>query len=114
VRAALKPIEWLGDSLERVRFFPKPVRQQVGFELEMVQCGLDPADWKPMSSVGSGVREIRVHAEGEHRLFYVAKFQHAIYVLHAFTKRTRKTPRAAIDLAKARYREALRMEGLNK
>lgn len=114
MREALTPVEWLRDSLDRVRSFSRPVRQQVGFELEMVQHGLEPSDWKPMPIVGPGVTEIRVHAEGEHRVFYVAKFQRAVYVLHAFIKRTRKTPPTAISLAKARYQEVLRREGLKK
>ena len=107
----LKPIEWMGDSLERVRSFSKLVRQQVGFELEMVQHGMDAADWKPMRTIGPGVSEIRVHVEGEHRIVYVAKFQRAVYVLHAFTKKSQKTPRAAISLARTRYQEVLQMEG---
>src|SRR5712691_7448126 len=104
----------MGDSLGRVRWFSKPVRQQVGFELEMVQHGMEPGDWKPMPIVGPGVSEIRVHAEGEYRVFYVAKFRRAVYVLHAFAKKAQKTPGAAISLAKARYQEALLMEGLKK
>lgn len=114
MRGDLKPVEWMGDSLERVRFFSKLARQQVGFELEMVQHGLEPGDWKPMRIVGPGVSEIRVHVEGEHRVLYVAKFQRAVYVLHAFIKRTQKTPRSAVTLAKARYEEVLRAEGLKK
>ena len=80
----------MGDSLERVRFFSKFARQQVGFELEMVQHGLEPSDWKPMRIVGPGVSEIRVHVGGEHRVLYVAKFQRAVYVLHAFIKRPKR------------------------
>lgn len=114
MREALKPIEWIGDSLERVRSFSGPVRQQVGYELEMVQHGLEPSDWKPMPDVGPGVCEIRIHAEGEHRLLYVAKFQRAIYVLDAFGKKTRKTPQTVIRLARARYQEVLRREGLKR
>ena len=64
-----------------------------------------------MSTVGPGVRETRVHAEGEYRLLYVAKFERAVYVLHAFAKKTRRTSQAAIDLARSRYREALQREG---
>lgn len=54
-REALKPVEWVGDSLKRVRAFAKPVRQQVGYELELVQHGLEPSDWKPMTTIGPGV-----------------------------------------------------------
>jgi phage-related protein len=102
----------MGDSLKQVRSFSKPVRQQVGYELELVQHGMEPSDWKPMSIIGAGVSEIRIHAEGEHRVFYVARLTHAIYVLHAFRKKSRKTARSDLALAKARFQEALRMEGL--
>lgn len=111
---ALKPVEWMGDSLRRVKSFSKAVRQQVGYELELVQHGMEPSDWKPLPIVGPGVSEIRIHAEGEHRIFYVAKFPGAVYVLHAFKKTTRAAPRAAIALARARYQEVLRREGLNR
>lgn len=104
----------MGDTLKRVRVFSKPVRQQVGYELDLVQHDLEPSDWKPMPTVGPGVNEIRVHVEGEHRVFYVAKLRHAIYVLHVFRKRSRKTSRADIDLGKARFQEALGMEALKK
>ena len=114
MREALKPVEWAGDSLRRVRAFSKPVRQEMGFELELVQHGLEPTDWKPMPTVGPGVNEIRIHIEGEHRVFYVAKLRHAVYVLHAFRKTSRKTSKADIDLGRARFREALRMEALKK
>src|SRR6202035_2913314 len=96
--------------LLRVKAFSKPVRQQVGFELEMVQHGMEPSDWKPMPSIGPGVRAIRVHADGEHRVFYSANFKHRIYVLNVFVKKTQKTPESAIRLARVRYQEALRRE----
>lgn len=99
-----KPVIWLDDSLKRVRDFPAEARQQAGFELWEVQQGNDPSDWKPMTSVGPGVREIRIHANGEFRVLYVARFEEAVYVLHAFRKKSRRTPKADIDLADARYR----------
>ena len=114
MREVPKPIEWVGDSLKRVRALAKPVRQQVGYELELVQHDMEPSDWKPMITVGPGVNEIRIHVEGEHRLFYVAKLRHAICVLHVFRKESRKTSKADIDLGKTRYQEALRMEALTK
>jgi phage-related protein len=104
----------VGDSLKRVRALSKPARQQVGYELELVQHGMEPSDWKPMSAVGPGVNEIRIHIEGEHRLFYVAKLRHAVYVLHVFRKKSRQTSKADIELARTRLREALRMEALKK
>ena len=99
-----KPVVWLDDSRKRVREFPAMARQRAGFELWAVQQGDDPSDWKTMSSVGPGVREIRIHADGEFRVLYVARFEEAIYVLHAFEKKSRRTPKADVDLADARYR----------
>ena len=78
-----------------------------GFQLRQVQQGLNPADFKSMPSIGSGAYEIRVHSVVEHRVCYVAKFAEAVYVLHAFPKRTRKTSQHDIDLAKQRYQALL-------
>jgi len=102
----------MGDSLARIRSFSKAARREIGFELELVQRGMEPTDWKPISAVGAGVNEIRVQAGAEYRVLYVAKFRRAIYVLHAFAKKTAKTPQGAIDLAAERYRQALRREKL--
>ncbi len=101
----MKPITWLGDSLEQVRAFPDEARREAGFELGEVQKGLDPSDWKPMTGVGAGVREIRIHSGNEYRVMYVAKFAEAVYVLHAFDKKTQKTPMKDVELASQRYRE---------
>ena len=101
----MKPITWLGNSLEQVRAFPDDARREAGFELGEVQKGLDPSDWKPMTVVGAGVREIRVHTENEYRVMYVAKFADAIYVLHAFGKKTQQTSKKDIELASQRYRD---------
>lgn len=86
----------------------------MGYEVELVQHDMEASDWKPMMTVGPGVKEIRIHGEGEHRLFYLAKLRHAIYVLHVFRKKSRKTSKTDIDLAKTRFDEALRMEALKK
>ena len=75
-----------------------------GFQIWRVQRGLEPNDWKPMPSVGLGVQEIRIRTGAEHRVLYVARFGEAIYVLHAFEKRTRRTPKDALDLAGQRLR----------
>lgn len=73
----------------------------------MLQVGRDPSDWKPISAVGAGANEIRVRDEsGAFRVIYVARFDDAIYVLHAFRKKSQKTARADIELAERRYREA--------
>lgn len=95
---------WLGDSRENLRDFPGDPRREVGYQLERVQAGMEPADWKPMPSVGLGVREIRVREGGAFRVIYVARFTEAVYVLHAFQKKARKTPKLDIDLARKRFR----------
>jgi phage-related protein len=100
----VKPIIWCGDSRQRVRDVPDEARQRAGHQLNRVQHGREPEDWKPMTTVGAGVQEIRIHQDGEFRVVYVAKFAEAIYVLHVFQKKTRKTPLKDIDLAANRYR----------
>src|SRR5262249_2031907 len=81
-----KILVWIGASFEDLRDFPPEARRIAGYELRRIQRGLTPTDWKPMSSVGLGVNEIRIHTRVEHRVIYVAKFEEAIYVLHAFEK----------------------------
>jgi putative addiction module killer protein len=83
-----------------LRAFPEQARRDAGYQLSRVQQGLMPNDWKPMNAVGSGVYEIRIHTGTEHRVFYVAKYDDAIYVLHAFEKRTRQTRQADIAMAR--------------
>jgi phage-related protein len=100
---AEKTILWLGSSRSDLQAFTRDVRRLAGFQLRLVQQGLEPLDWKPMPSIGPGVREIRIHTEVEHRVCYVAKFTEAIYVLHAFEKRTRKTSQHDVELARQRY-----------
>jgi phage-related protein len=102
-----KVIRWLGSSLDDVRGFPEPARRAAGYELSRVQQGLMPSDWKPMKAVGTGVYEIRIHTGTEHRVFFMAKYDDAIYVLHAFEKRTRQTRQADIALARKRLTELL-------
>ena len=75
-----------------------------GFQLRRVQQGLQPNDWKPTATVGPGVQEIPVHTEIEHRVLYVARFIEGVYVIHAFEKRTRKTPKRDLDVARGRLR----------
>ena len=103
-----KPLAWLGSSLDDVRAFPAEARRAAGYQLGRVQQGLMPDDWKPMSTVGAGVYEIRIHTELEHRVFYVAKYEDAIYVIHAFEKRTTQTREADIALARKRLADFLR------
>jgi phage-related protein len=107
VRSGEKPIQWLGDSRDRLRRFPQAARREIGYQLSLIQAGRSAIDWKPIPFVGPGVIEIRVHAEGEFRVFYVAKFEDAVYVLHVFAKKTRKASSLDVELGKKRYRELL-------
>ncbi len=102
-RVSDKPLVWLGSSLADLRAFPEGARRIAGFQLRRVQHLLDPTDYKWMPSVGAGVQEIRVHTGAEHRVFYVARFAEAVYVLHAFEKRARRTSRQDLELARKRY-----------
>ena len=101
----MKPLEFVGSSLEDLKGFPAEARRAAGFELGFVQRGLEPSDWKLMKEVGAGAREIRIHVLGEWRVLYVAKFARAVYVLHASQKKTQKTRREDIELARKRYRQ---------
>lgn len=73
--------------------------------MDAIQRGLEPSDWKPLNEVGTGVREIRIRVLGEWRVLYVAKLAKAVYVLHAFQKKTQKTRKEDIVLARQRYRQ---------
>ena len=99
---------WLGSSRNDARSFPAAARRSAGFQLRRVQKGLDPNDWRPIPSVGPGAREIRVHTGLEHRVFYIATLSEGIYVIHAFEKRTRKTPSRDLELGRSRLRELIR------
>jgi len=106
----MKPITFLGDSLEALRTFPHAARRESGLQLDRVQRGLLPENWKPMKTIGAGVTEIRVRVEGgAFRVLYVATFPEAVYVLHAFQKKAQKTAKADLNLATTRYK-ALRKE----
>ncbi|MHB8472723.1 MAG: type II toxin-antitoxin system RelE/ParE family toxin [Gammaproteobacteria bacterium] len=103
----MKPVNWVSDSREAVKDFPVEARQLTGYQLDRLQRGAAPHDWKPMPSIGAGVNEIRIHAGSEYRVIYVAKFAEAVYVLHAFAKKTRKTSTRDLELAANRYRALL-------
>jgi len=104
-----KPIEFRGDSLEMLRAFPDSPRREIGFQIDKVQRGLEPDDWKPMSTIGPGVREIRVRdGTGAYRAIYLAKLEEAIYVLHCFQKKTEKTSLKDIRVARQRLTELMK------
>lgn len=101
-----KPIAFQGSALDDLRAFPLQARREAGYQLDNVQNGLEPDDWKPMGTVGQGVKEIRIRDEaGAFRVIYVAKFAEAVYVLHCFQKKTEKTSRVDLELAAKRYRD---------
>lgn len=107
-----KQVVFLGSSLDDLRAFPSGARREAGFQLDRVQRGLDPDDWKPMRTVGAGVREVRIRdLTGAFRVIYVATLVDAVYVLHAFQKKSRATSTRDIELATARYRQLMRRYG---
>jgi phage-related protein len=102
---SMKRLEFLGDSLERLRDFPEGARKEAGVQLHKVQLGLEPSDWKPMKTIGPGVREIRIRDEaGAFRVLYVAHIGDAVFVLHAFQKKAQRTAKADLDIAASRFR----------
>lgn len=101
----MKPLRFVGSSLDNLRDFPAEARRQAGFELFAVQRGLEPSDWRSMPIVGKGAREIRIHVLGEWRVLFVAKFEDAVYVLHSFQKKSQKTRREDIATARQRYQQ---------
>ena len=103
----MKRLRFVGSAKDDLSAFPNAARNRAGHELFMVQVGREPDDWKPMSAVGPGAREIRVRDKaGAFRVIYVARFEDAVYVLHAFQKKAQKTSRVDLELAKERYRIA--------
>lgn len=102
----MKRINFLGDSLNVIRQFPDDMRRKAGYQLDRIQHGDTPDDWKPMPSIGSGVNEIRLHgANRGFRVVYIAKLEDFIYVLHAFEKKSQKTSQADLELARKRFNE---------
>lgn len=105
----MKPLSFLGTSLDELRGFPDAARRESGHQLDKVQRGLEPDDWKPMPSVGPDVREIRIRDKtGAFRVIYTATRPEAVYVLHAFQKKTQATPKRDLEMAEARFRELMR------
>jgi phage-related protein len=102
----MKLLIFVGDSLKRLRDFPEDARQAAGYQLDKVQRGEQPDDFKPLPIIGKGVEEIRIWDDsGIYRVIYTAKFEREVYVLHAFQKKTQATSKHDIELAKHRYTE---------
>lgn len=100
----MKDAIFLGDTKDVIRAFPVDARHEAGAQLRRVQSGLEPADWKPIKTVGKGVREIRIRERsGAFRIIYTAAFADAVYVLHAFQKKSQRTPQRDLDIAIRRF-----------
>jgi phage-related protein len=100
----MRPVRFLGDSLKCLREFPEDARYDAGYQLDRVQRGEQPHDFKPMPVIGRGVEEIRVTDEdGAYRVIYFARRADAVYVLHAFQKKTQATSRRDIEIARRRF-----------
>ena len=106
----MKPLKFTGSSLDELRAFPEKAKREAGHQLNQVQLGFEPSDWRPMSSIGPGVREIRIHSDGEFRVIYITRLHETVYVLHAFHKKSQRTPRKDIQLAMARLKLLLEMK----
>jgi phage-related protein len=108
-----KPIQWVGAARYELRDFPDDARLDAGFALWAIQKGEAPPDSKPMPIVGQGTQEIRIRTTDAYRIFYVAKFEEAIYILHAFQKKTQKTSRQNIETGQQRYKQLIQQRQLN-
>jgi phage-related protein len=103
----MKGIEFHGQSLDAIRSFPAVAKREAGQQLDRVQRGLDPIDWKPMPSIGKGVREIRIRQQGQYRVIYIATFAEVVHVLHAFEKKSQKTRKQDIEAATRALKQIL-------
>lgn len=103
----IKAVVFEGDSLEVIRAFPDSARQRTGYEIDRIQNGLEPLNWKPFPSIGAGVREIRLQVGMQYRVIYVAKYGGAVHVLHAFQKKTQKTRKLDTEIARRRLRQVI-------
>jgi phage-related protein len=105
----MKPVEFRGKALDDLRGFPQSARRAAGYQIDRVQRGYEPDDWKPMPTIGKGVREIRLReGAGSFRVIYLATLEDAVYVIHCFQKKTQKTATSDIELARNRYNELMR------
>jgi phage-related protein len=108
----MKVLKFRGSALDDLRAFSESARREAGYQLDRVQHGHAPADWKPMTAIGNGAQEIRVRNEaGAFRVIYVAKFADAVYVLHCFQKKTQKTSRLDLEIAAKRYADLMKELG---
>jgi phage-related protein len=104
---------FLGDTKRAISAFPRDVRREAGYQLDFVQDGFEPTDWKPLPAIGSGVREIRIRERsGAFRVICQAALADVVLVLSAFQKKSQKTPLHEIETARDRLNEYLKTRGL--
>ena len=103
----MKSIEFIGRTLKTIKGFPDHAVHQIGHELDRVQRGLDPLDWKPIPVICKRVRENHIKERGQFRIIYMAKHSNTILVLHAFRKKTQKTRLQDINYAKSALKKML-------
>ncbi len=104
----MKDAVFLGDTLKAIRAFPADARRMAGRQIGRVQRGGDPADWKPLATIGPGVREIRIRERsGAFRVIYLATLPDAVLIVGAFRKTSQKTPQEEIEKARSRLRAFL-------
>lgn len=109
-----KRIVWLGTSLADLQCFPEDARRESGYQLFLVQQGRQPRDFKPIKMVGPGAFEIRIFQRGRaYRIVYCAALEEAVYVLHAFEKKERRTGKRDLQAARRRYKEMIRLHRTN-
>ncbi|MEQ8999417.1 MAG: type II toxin-antitoxin system RelE/ParE family toxin [Coleofasciculus sp. B1-GNL1-01] len=108
---SLKPVEWVGSSLEDLKTFPEEVQQVVGYALYLAQCGEKHPSAKPLKGFkGAGVLEVVENFDKDtYRAVYTVKLAGVVYVLHAFQKKSKQgiaTPKQEIELIEARLKRA--------
>ena len=104
----MKDIEFWGDSLDVIRNLPEGAKTAAGYQLDRLQRGMQPDDFKPMKSIGAGVEEIRIKESGNaYRIVYIARFGDAVHVLHAFQKKSQKTSKRDLEIATQRYKQVV-------
>lgn len=110
VRLPLRPLLWVGSSKRDYRNFPARVQENFGFELFLTQTGQHPPSAKPLKGLGGGTTELIRQFNGDtYRAVYTVRFRQAVYVLHAFKKKSKqgiKTPQSDINLVKQRLKDA--------
>ena len=105
----VKPVEFCGAAHSDLRTFPAVARRKAGHQIDQLQRGREPDDWKPMPGIGQGVSELRIRVDsGAFRVIYAVKFEDAVYVLHCFQKKSQKTAKTDLDLAARRYRDLIK------